>query len=177
GPANTALVPNAQLGLDPLAMLPQYPSMNFLATPEQVFFPSFTASPPATTPPPPSEPSNDSSPPLNDRQVLGRQSHRAAEKQRRESLKSGFDKMKELLPGSILNDQRNWSQTRLLDSGLDYIQHLQEEKRVRDREIRRLNEVVRRLSRATAAKEAAAAAGGAGGGATGRVEAPPSSNV
>ncbi|KAJ3084203.1 hypothetical protein HDU99_002741, partial [Rhizoclosmatium hyalinum] len=79
----------------------------------------------------------------NERQVRERRVHRDAEKLRRESLKNGFERMKELLPDTVLNEKKSWSQSRLLDSGLQYIQELQAEKKQREREIRRLHEVIR----------------------------------
>ncbi|ORY28741.1 hypothetical protein BCR33DRAFT_857921 [Rhizoclosmatium globosum] len=89
----------------------------------------------------------------NERQVRERRVHRDAEKLRRESLKNGFERMKELLPDTVLNEKKSWSQSRLLDSGLQYIQELQAEKKQREREIRRLHEVIRRLSRAVSGQQ------------------------
>ncbi|KAI9348469.1 hypothetical protein BDR26DRAFT_700536 [Obelidium mucronatum] len=80
-----------------------------------------------------------------ERQARGRRVHRDAEKQRRESLRIGFERLKELLPERIIGSQKNWSQTRLLESGLEYIQLLKLESAKQERDARKLKEVVRQL--------------------------------
>ncbi|KAI9339659.1 hypothetical protein BDR26DRAFT_862084 [Obelidium mucronatum] len=78
--------------------------------------------------------------------VRGRRvGHREAEKQRRESLKVGFERLKELLPHTIVGTDKVWSQAKLLESGLDYIEQLKEELAKKERENRKLKEAVRRI--------------------------------
>ncbi|KAI9332060.1 hypothetical protein BDR26DRAFT_938088 [Obelidium mucronatum] len=62
-----------------------------------------------------------------DKVERGRKVHREAEKQRRESLRLGFEKLKDLLPTSAIGSDKSWSQTRLLETGLDYILELKRE--------------------------------------------------
>ncbi|KAI9332059.1 hypothetical protein BDR26DRAFT_995729 [Obelidium mucronatum] len=50
--------------------------------------------------------------------------HRENERQRRESLRVGFEKLKKLLPPSLTIGERSWSQPRLLECGLEYIEEL-----------------------------------------------------
>jgi hypothetical protein len=63
-------------------------------------------------------------PSLDSKSERDRRVHREAEKQRRESLRSGFEKLKDLLPASTIATDKNWSQTRLLETALDYIGEL-----------------------------------------------------
>jgi hypothetical protein len=90
------------------------------------------------TPPPP--------PPAEtvDKIERGRRVHREAEKQRRESLRIGFEKLKDLLPDSIIESDKNWSHTRLLEQGLLYIFELKKEANAKLEENVRLKEAVRR---------------------------------
>ncbi|KAI9339658.1 hypothetical protein BDR26DRAFT_862083 [Obelidium mucronatum] len=81
----------------------------------------------------------------DDREARGRRVHREAEKQRRESLKIGFERMKELLPPAVVGTDKTWSQAKLLEAGLEYIEQLKEELVKRERENRKLKEAVRRI--------------------------------
>ncbi|KAI9339657.1 hypothetical protein BDR26DRAFT_862082 [Obelidium mucronatum] len=75
----------------------------------------------------------------------GRRVHREAEKQRRESLRTGFERLKDLLPPLVVGTDKIWSQAKLLESGLDYIEQLKEELVKKERENRKLKEAVRRI--------------------------------
>ncbi|KAJ3017678.1 UNVERIFIED_CONTAM: hypothetical protein HDU68_011527 [Siphonaria sp. JEL0065] len=81
----------------------------------------------------------------DDREERGRRIHREAEKQRRESLKIGFEKMKELLPPAVVGIDKSWSQSKLLEAGLEYIEQLQQVLLKCERENRKLKEAVRRI--------------------------------
>ncbi|KAJ3028664.1 UNVERIFIED_CONTAM: hypothetical protein HDU68_001147 [Siphonaria sp. JEL0065] len=111
----------------------------------------------STTPPGLSTDGNESDPPVRTPEVVdqaerGRRVHREAEKQRRESLRIGFEKLKDLLPLSIIAAEKNWSQTKLLEQGLEYIAELKTEADAKMEENIRLKEAVRRV--ATAKKNA-----------------------
>ncbi|KAJ3025550.1 UNVERIFIED_CONTAM: hypothetical protein HDU68_007019 [Siphonaria sp. JEL0065] len=90
---------------------------------------------------------NDSDPPANDnnRVERGRRVHREAEKQRRESLRNGFEKLKDLLPASTVGADKNWSQTRLLETGLEYIVALQREADTKLAENIKLKDALRKV--------------------------------
>ncbi|KAI9340935.1 hypothetical protein BDR26DRAFT_861086 [Obelidium mucronatum] len=81
----------------------------------------------------------------NERQERGRRVHREAERQRRISLRTGFEQLKELLPASTIGNYKSWSHTRLLESGLEYIEQLQEEIKVREKENRKLKDALRKV--------------------------------
>ncbi|KAJ3002775.1 UNVERIFIED_CONTAM: hypothetical protein HDU68_006009, partial [Siphonaria sp. JEL0065] len=80
-----------------------------------------------------------------ERQERGKLVHREAERQRRVSLRTGFEELKNLLPASTIGNYKSWSHTRLLESGLEYIEHLQEEVRERDRQNRKLKDALRKV--------------------------------
>ncbi|KAI9340936.1 hypothetical protein BDR26DRAFT_343698 [Obelidium mucronatum] len=77
--------------------------------------------------------------------VKGRRIHRDAEKQRRDSLRTGFERLKELLPPATISANKTWSQTKLLESGVEYIERLLEEIREKDRDNRKLKEAVKKI--------------------------------
>ncbi|KAJ3004637.1 UNVERIFIED_CONTAM: hypothetical protein HDU68_004966, partial [Siphonaria sp. JEL0065] len=78
-------------------------------------------------------------------QQRGRRAHRDAEKLRRESLRIGFEKLKDLLPAQTIGMNKSWSQAKLLESGLEYIERLKEESAKQERDQRKLKEAIRRL--------------------------------
>jgi hypothetical protein len=102
---------------------------------------------------------NDSDPSLinnnnNDRIERGKRVHREAEKQRRESLRIGFEKLKDLLPtSSTIGSDKSWSQTRLLETGLEYIVALQKEADAKLAENGKLKDALRKVVAAHAESE------------------------
>ncbi|KAJ3028665.1 UNVERIFIED_CONTAM: hypothetical protein HDU68_001148 [Siphonaria sp. JEL0065] len=98
---------------------------------------------------------NDSDTAVNDidRVERGRRVHREAEKQRRELLRIGFEKLKDLLPASTVANDKNWSQTRLLETGLEYIVALQREADAKLAENVKLKDALRKVVAAHAESE------------------------
>ncbi|KAJ3025551.1 UNVERIFIED_CONTAM: hypothetical protein HDU68_007020 [Siphonaria sp. JEL0065] len=84
-------------------------------------------------------------PSLDSKLERDRRVHREAEKQRRESLRTGFEKLKDLLPASTIATDKNWSQTRLLESALDYISELKKISDAKARENVKLKEALRKV--------------------------------
>ncbi|KAI9332058.1 hypothetical protein BDR26DRAFT_869585 [Obelidium mucronatum] len=71
--------------------------------------------------------------------------HREAEKQRRESLRLGFEQLKGLLPASMTVEEKSWSQVRLLEYGLEYIIDLKKRVDAKALENFKLLEVLRKF--------------------------------
>ncbi|KAJ3026421.1 UNVERIFIED_CONTAM: hypothetical protein HDU68_005690 [Siphonaria sp. JEL0065] len=103
-------------------------------------------------------------PSIDNKLERDRRVHREAEKQRRESLRAGFEKLKDLLPASTLATDKNWSQTKLLESALDYISELKKVSEAKARENVQLNETLRKVVAAQQEKDLE------GGGACGSAE-------
>ncbi|KAI9332061.1 hypothetical protein BDR26DRAFT_869588 [Obelidium mucronatum] len=82
---------------------------------------------------------------INEKQERERRVHRDAEKQRRESLRIGFEKLKDLLPASTIGSDKNWSQTRLLETGLEYIAELKRSAEAGKRENEMLKQALRKV--------------------------------
>ncbi|KAJ3028663.1 UNVERIFIED_CONTAM: hypothetical protein HDU68_001146 [Siphonaria sp. JEL0065] len=113
---------------------------------QDLFSTTPSTTPPITTPPTNNQPTKE--PPHEsavERQERSKKVHREAEKQRRVSLRIGFDKLKELLPASMTEGEKSWSQTRLLEYGLEYIVELKKESEEKARENIKFKEVLRRF--------------------------------